>query len=92
MILTSKGLAFDDDIISINFENEKRKLTFLKDHAPDVGLIKKSNWLIVEKDNKQTTLFHCDGAFSFIDNVLNFIVDNCDEKELNIHTNNFSDN
>ena len=41
-ILTTKGLVFDDDIISINFENEKGKLTFLKDHAPDVGLIKKA--------------------------------------------------
>lgn len=91
-ILTSKGLVFDDDIISINFENEKGKLTFLKDHAPDVGLIKKSNCLIVEKDNKKTTLFYSDGAYSFINNVLKFIVDNCDEKESNIDTINFSDN
>ena len=59
-ILTSKGVVFGDDISSIYFENEKGNLTFLKDHAPDGGLIKKSNCLIVEKDNNKTTLFHSD--------------------------------
>ncbi|MGL5591587.1 MAG: hypothetical protein ACRDCF_02515 [Mycoplasmoidaceae bacterium] len=91
-ILTSKGLAFDDEIISFNFKNEKGHTTFLKDHSPEVGLIEKSKCLIVKKDNKKTTLFHSSGVYSFTNNVFKFIVDNCGEDETNVSNISFSDN
>ncbi|MGL5245975.1 MAG: hypothetical protein ACRC8C_00160 [Mycoplasmoidaceae bacterium] len=91
-ILTSKGLAFEEDIISINFKNEKGHTTFLKDHSPEVGLIEKSSCLIVKNDNKKTTLFHSSGVYSFINNILKFIVDNCSEDESNVTSIIFSDN
>lgn len=89
-ILTSKGLVFEDDVISINFKNEKGCITFLKDHAPEVGLIENGNCIIVGENNKKTTLFHTSGVYSFINNVLKFIVDNCDENKSNVNEINLS--
>ncbi|MGL4617250.1 MAG: hypothetical protein ACRCUM_03345 [Mycoplasmoidaceae bacterium] len=91
-ILTSKGTVFDDDIISINFKNEKGHTTFLKDHSSEIGLIEKNSCVIIKKDNKKTKLFHSTGVYSFINNVMKFIVDNCSEDESNVTSISFSKN
>lgn len=76
-ILTPSKKVYDENVLSVSFNEFKGNMTILKNHAPTIGKVFEGLIKITNIDNKKETFSVNDGLFIISDNILKITTSYC---------------